>query len=455
VARKQAGAWLLMVAGVTAVSLGTAHVVRAAPSDAGAPLPFSELWKQIGARSPALRGAALEAQAARASEGRLSKHRLPQVYLRGQYANTDDPASAFMTKLRQRKIEATDFVPADLNTPGSTTFGEAALGVTLPLYEGGSGAARAAAAAQAAAASEHQLGAIRVQQYAEAFGGYGALLALRGAAADVDGLAGEVDATIGRYEVGSTANPVGYAGLLGMKSLALRLKMLGNDFRAQAHTVHGTLSALAELPPENWSAEPLALEAFLQSAAPAAAGTGAPVPESFPARSLRAAAEAAQRQADMERSVLKPQVGLFAEGSALSGDRGTGNAYVAGAYLRWNLFAPAQSGADQEAVLRSNALQERANAVVTEDRIVIAESTKTEAALRDRLALLKQSREVMDEQVRTTKRLFANGTINALQLAEAYSKRADLTQSVLQSELALLQARKNLLLHRPEAPHVQ
>jgi len=451
---KRARLWL------TLLTLAVPLSAQAAgnPGGAPAPLPFPDLWKQVDLHSPAQRGAALETQAARAQESRAGNYRLPQVYLRGQYVNSDDPALSFMSKLRQREIESRDFTPARLNTPDAGTFGEAALGVTVPLYEGGLGSAQASAAADAARASEQDRAAIRVRQFAQAFEGYGVLLALQSAGTDVDTLAAEVGDTLSRYQLGSAANPVGYSGLLGMKSLALRLQIMGNGFRAQQRTTQATLSTLAELDAAAWIPAFEPVEAYIDAHAPRVAGSPAQVqrePESYPVRSLRALADSVRRKAQAERAPLLPQVGLFVEGNAAMGDRGTANSYVAGAYVRWNFYSPTQAGAAQEAILRSQALQERANAAAIEDRIAVAEGQQTEAAVRERLALLKQSQDLLDEQLRTGKRMFANGTITALQLAETYSKRVDLTQSLLESELALLQARRATILHRPEVPDAQ
>lgn len=432
---------------------GPARSAELPAADSGTALPFPDLWRDIERHSPAQRSAELQVRTAQATETRVSRYRLPQVYVESRLYNTNDPALTFMSRLGQRQVEAEDLTTSSLNEPGTNSFGRATLGVTLPMYEGGQGAAETASARDLIAAQESQLAGTRNQQFADAFADYGSMLAFRDASTRLTGLSAQVDETLQHYEVGSATNPVGYSGLLGLKTLANRFKILSNDLTTQEQAAKAALSTQADLDPSQWKPDPLSVDAFTQRHAPAAAGSGPQ--SSYQADSLKSLASSANHHIEMERSALRPKAGLFVESNVATGIRGTGTSYVAGAYLSWNLFSPKSYGAPEEARLKSYALQEQANAVVQQDRIATAESVRTLASLRETVALLKANDALLDEQVRTSKRLFASGTISALQLAETYARRLDAIQAVLQSDLAQLQAYRALIVHRAELPHVQ
>ncbi len=432
---------------------GPARSAEPPAAGPGAALPFPDLWKDIERHSPAQRSAELQVRTAQAAETRVSRYRLPQVYAESRLYNTNDPALTFMSRLGQRQVEAEDMTTSSLNEPGVNSFGRATVGVTLPMYEGGLGAAETASARDLIAAQESQLAGTRNQQFAGAFADYGSMLAYRDASTRLGGLSAQVDETLQRYEVGSTTNPVGYSGLLGLKTLANRIKIFSNDLSTQELAAKSALSTQADLDPAQWKPDTLSVDAFTERHAPAAPG-GGPT-ESYQANSLKALASSANHHIEAERSALRPKAGLFVESNVATGVRGTGSSYVAGAYLSWNLFSPKSYGAAEEARLKSYALQEQANAVVQQDRIATEESVRALAALRETVALLKANDTLLDEQVRTSKRLFASGTIGALQLAETYSRRLDAIQAVLQSDLAQLQAYRALIVHRAELPHVQ
>ena len=429
-----------------------AHGAEAPAAGAAAPLPFSDLWQAIARQSPAQRSAALNVRTAQATETRMARYQQPQVYAESRLYNTNDPALTFMSRLGQRQVETQDLTTSSLNEPGTNSFGRATVGATLPVYEGGLGAAETAAARDVVLAQEHQLAGTRNRQFAEAFADYGSLLAYGEAALQLTGLSEQVDETLQRYEFGSAANPVGYAGLLGLKTLANRLKMLSNDLKTQEQAAQSALSTQADLDPAQWTPARVSVDAFAQQHAPAPAAGSKP---SYQAKSLQAFASSANHRIEVERSALKPKAGLFVESNIATGARGTGTSYSAGAYLRWNLYSPKTYGAAEEAQLNSYALQEQANAVALQDRIATEESVRTLSSLRETLALQRTNGTLLDEQVRTSKRLFASGTIGALQLAETYSKRLDTIQGVLQMELAQLQAYRTLIVHRAELPHVQ
>jgi hypothetical protein len=77
------------------------------------------------------------------------------------------------------------------------------------------------------------------------------------------------------------------------------------------------------------------------------------------------------------------------------------------------------------------------------DKLVNAEK-----ALDRSLDLLRQSKVLLQQQTVTSLDLFQNGAINALQLTEVFSRRADLIQALSQAETEYLQVRSGLVTMR-------
>ena len=59
---------------------------------------------------------------------------LPKISFEERYLRTVNPSYAFMTKLNQQRIEATDFVPAALNRPDATSDFQSALSFEQPVF---------------------------------------------------------------------------------------------------------------------------------------------------------------------------------------------------------------------------------------------------------------------------------------------------------------------------------
>ena len=70
---------------------------------------------------------------------------LPGIRFEGGYLRTTDPIGAFGTELKQREIQANDFVPAQLNYPDAISNYAAGVVIEQPLFNGDSWLARRAA----------------------------------------------------------------------------------------------------------------------------------------------------------------------------------------------------------------------------------------------------------------------------------------------------------------------
>ena len=66
--------------------------------------------------------------------GLARSYLLPKISFEERYLRTDNPSYAFMTKLNQQRIDATDFVPATLNHPEATSDFQSAISFEQPLF---------------------------------------------------------------------------------------------------------------------------------------------------------------------------------------------------------------------------------------------------------------------------------------------------------------------------------
>lgn len=407
----------------------------AATAARGEVLPFPEVWRQVEAGSAAEKAAGLAADAATEAKNRAERHWLPRLYVDARSYSSNDPANALIGLLAQRSLEQSDFQPSAINHPKSEVYSRAALGIDLPLYEGGAGTAFARSSGASADAKIDETKQVRLDQYAAAGKAYGSLAALTRGLSFLGEVQSSVERLRKRYQLGTKANPVGYSGALGMRALAQRLDALIRQYRARQAAFLGGLTELG-VAKTNWSADPMPATDFADRffpAARAADGEG-----SYRLSSVHSMAEASEKAVGVEKGKFLPQVGLFAEGYGFDGPRDSATGYSAGFYLRWNLFHPGNYGSVGEAKLKAASAAAFAEAVRQEERAVTGGLRANREALRANIGILGETERVLREQTKVTETLFRNGSINALQLVEVLNRRTDLAVEQIEAELRFL-----------------
>lgn len=411
--------------------------VPAVAQDLPARIPFETVWEGISTHSPSLKAAESDAGASEAAASRAGAHWYPRLYLDARAYRSDDPATGFMSLLESREIESSDFSPASLNHPLETTYGQETVGIDWALYEGGARKAAAEAAGKMRDAKRLAASALRSGRYAETAGVYAALMTLEKEDRGLASVQDSVLEMLKTYSIGSKSNPVGYSGLLGLKTLANRLEGLRAAVSAQRAALKGGLSLEAGDLPKEWEPQQLDLMPFLDRVLPR--NKEAVDPQSV--RAAEAGAEAMEKMKGTETARFLPRVALFGEGGLHQGDRAVAHAYTAGAYLQWNLFDATSLKAREEADRKAQAEKERAEAMRTQadaDRLRAGESLK---ALAGNLALMDDSSRLLEEQTRTARMLFRNGSINALQMVEVFARRVDLVEQQARAGVEYAQAR--------------
>ena len=407
-------------------------------------IAFEDALRRVRQASPAQEAAKHQAHADKLALDRGKRHWFPKLYLDARTYRTNDPGASFFGLLEQRSVTSADFAPDPLNHPNDRWFTRGALGLDLPLYEGGIRRNDVDRLSHAAQSSAHEARAVRLEQYAQVGLSYGSIVSIRAQKAKFESLRDDIEKLMKTYQLGQRANPVGYSGLLGMKSLSNRID--GLIRRADA-TAKGHYLALAEMGIGSTDWDPGDVD--LRSFAVAHLGEGqmngiSPRVEAYQENSL-----AAQAGAKMQKARFMPRLGAFAEGVVFDGSRDTALGYAGGMYLQWSLFDPSTFGSLDEARSRAAAAEEYARAAAQRERSERAGYDQAEGALRENLALLEDSDRLLAEQLRVATTLFRNGSMPALSFVEILNRRTDLIVQQGKVEQRFLEASTERLIRSP------
>lgn len=402
-------------------------------------LTFAEIWKMVQSKSLAREGAQLKLQSAEEGLNRSQNHWYPKIYLDGRSYRTNDPGNAFFGLLEQRKVESSDFSPDPLNHPDAQNFHRGALGVDIALYEGGMKTAQVAMYQRLAKAEKFFASQVELEQYAGVGLAYGSIASLQKQILKLRELEGEINQLMKAYQLGQKTNPVGYSGLLGMKSLANRIAGLKDQLQAQEKASFAALKVMGVEAPM-WSPEFFGTQNFVNRylAIDSDRVSSQDSEASFKSRYQMEATQAALEASKMEKARYLPRVGAFAESYLFSGSRDSATGYTAGIYLQWSLFDATEFGKYREARLASLAAVKLSEAQIQQETVMKEALTESERALRTNLGRIEESDKLLAEQAKVSSQLFKNGSINALQFVEILNRRTDLILQQSEAEIALL-----------------
>jgi outer membrane protein TolC len=398
-----------------------------------AEISFPEVWAKIEAHSPSEKAANYELDAAQTAESRSGRHWFPVIYGDARAYSTNDPGISLFSTLSQRAIAPTDFSPGQLNHPPSATYGKYTLGANLPVFEGGTRVAQHNAAEKMAAAKDLQRKAVQIGIYTEAAKLYGNVLTEIERRVELDSLNESIDTIISKYKLGAKENPVGYSGLLGLKNVKNRVSGARVENSSKIDSVRGALAQMAETLPEAWQPKSLGIAEFVKRYLSSEDDSGKGK-ISYRVATMQEMAAAVTESEKTERAKFLPRVGLFAEGNLYSGNRDTATSYVGGAYLQWDLFVAPNIGAVKQAESTAAAADAHAVEARLQEDIENQGSLRAAGALESNLKILEQSSALLSEQTEVAKKLFLNGSMNALQLAEVLNRRIDLINAFAEAK---------------------
>ncbi len=398
-------------------------------------LSFKEVWSQIESTSPAQEAAHLQVQSLEEARARADRHWLPKVYVDARTYQTNDPGQSFFGLLEQRKVTQSDFDPNALNHPGTSTYTRGALGLDLPLFEGNMKVSQSALYDHSLKAQKMTSSQIQLEQYSQVGIAYGSIIVLQAQIEKLNNVSDEIQKLLKRYQIGQKSNPVGYSGLLGLKSLANRISGLLEQYKAQEQAYYKTLKEMG-VQNQGWTPEAVPSQKFVEDYLSLQKNEG--IESSYQVQAQLDNVKAAKEMAKMERARYMPRIGAFAESYTFNGSRDTANGYSAGLYLQWNLFDPADFGRYKEARIKAMAGEKQVQALIQQQNAEKAIADETEGALRSNLKLLQESDQLLNEQMKVSTTLFRNGSITALQLVEILNRRADLISQQNDLELSLI-----------------
>ncbi|HMV46064.1 MAG TPA: TolC family protein, partial [Leptospiraceae bacterium] len=323
------------------------------------------------------------------------------------------------------------FAPDTLNYPGTNTYQRGTLGIDFSIYEGGSKKAVAKAYEKQSEGKQLENKFVTLNEYANFAAMYGTLIALNEQQEKINSLEKVLTSILNRYQLGNRGNPVGYSGGIALKSLKNRIDGIKEETTARIDSIKSSIETAAQTLPEKWTLKSQSAMSFaneyLKLQAP---------DKSYMAKAMKSYAESATEQAEAEKARVLPKVGLYGESYLYRGDRATANSFNAGFYIQMNLYSPGDLDSIEQAKLNSKAMQERAEETIRNEEAKSKSLVQIEKALNKNLELIQENTKLMEEQITVSQQLFSSGAINAIQLAEVLSRRADiiLAKSTLESE---------------------
>jgi outer membrane protein TolC len=403
-------------------------------------LSFSKVWSQINAESKAVQASHLQLESLNESKARAQRHWLPRIYLGAQTYQTNDPGASFFGLLSQRSLLQSDFNPDLINHPDTKTYTKGTLGIDLPLYEGGMKSSQVDLYNNLAKAQEYSTSQVQLEQFSEVALSYASIAVLNEQKNKISELSIQIEKLLKNYQLGNRSNPVGYSGLLGMKSVQNRLMGLKQQYDAQIKAYYAMFKEYG-VKDDNWSPVMTSSTEFVEKYLIRKNSSES----SYKVQSIKSNTQASEEAALMEKAHFLPRVGAFAETQAFKSDRDTADSYIAGLYLQWNLFDAASFGTLKEARLKADSTRKFSEALDQQERaekLALNESLK---AYQQNIQLLNDSYKLMIEQTKMTETLFKNGSINALQFVEVLSRRADLITQQGEAEIGLVKAATQMI----------
>lgn len=387
---------------------------------------FSEVWDVIRKESKLIQALDLDLEASENELTRGKNHWLPQVYLDVKSYNTNDPGNSFFGLLEQKAVKQADFDPSKLNSPSSSAFTRGALGLNLPLYEGNYRSGMVEMISNQIKSKESDKKAKVNTLYSEALKAYGQIGILDTQMIKLRKIKSLIDKVTSKYQLGNKGNPVGYSGLLGLKSLALKIEGMINIYENRISSLKAALEEMGFVE-KNWQAAFSSVQDFAAKYADVRRVDNKE--DSYTLEAFKYKKDMSDNAILLEKSRFLPRVGVFAESYLFSGERDTANGYTAGVYLQWNLFKSDEYGLIKESQLKASAADKLYQAQKNQEQAEVKAINIMNKALFENIGLLDSSEKLLDEQTQVSEGMFKNGSMNILQYAEILNRKMDLIVS--------------------------
>lgn len=414
-------------------------------------LSFSQVLNRIEVQSPVLQSLNEKMKSDQIASERSQNHWAPKLYLDFRSYNSNDPATAFMTKLQQQQIENSDFATSSLNSPDRVQAQKGSVTLDWHLYEGNRSTVLSEMSQQQIQLTKLNQKQNKNNLQSEVFKMYFSVVQLQIEKNNLEEIKKISDKILNDYQLRKNENPVGYSGFLGLKSLKLQIDSRLETIEQQKQIHFDSLNFLMADPSvtakptnnentnkeknnENWSVELNSFNLY-KNKIETLAKNWSPNSESPQLQTAVIQKNMAEKNKELELSFWKPQVGAFAEAYTLSGNKGTGTGNTLGVYVRWGFDSQLIGNQDQA---KKQALAADYFVKATQQKIFIQNQAliQSNQIFDSNIVTIKKSLELLQEQTAMMKKLYQSGAINSLQLTEVYLRQFQLVRqySELQSE---------------------
>ncbi|MCB0422181.1 MAG: TolC family protein [Bdellovibrionales bacterium] len=406
---------------------------------------FAEMWQKVQSGEAKIRSIEESLEISKLNNSTVSRHWHPQLYISSTYAQSDDSGFSLFAKLQQRQIAPTDFDAAALNQSSQDYLFTTGLGVRVLLFEGFKYQKLSDASDYEVEAQQIHLANTKVQKKAELIEAYTGILIEKKYQQDLKRSQDRIQSTVKNYKLGKKSNPVGYSGILGLRALANKIEIKLGQSEAKVAQLRGEIESLVPELPMDWDIRTGTFTGILKDQVPEMS------PEFLKNVSLQIQMrEKMQKAMDLSADSLKsaywPTLGAFAETQMVQGDRDSTDVNTLGVQLKWNLYDPATFNNHQVAKARQN-----------QEKWITEEYRKRETAGRQTLyssypiamkslETMNTNRDLLEEQVQVSSKLFRSGVLNAINLSQVFSQYCDLLSNLKELEEKIVELHTQTLL---------
>lgn len=295
-------------------------------------ISFTQLWETTKKYNSKLKQEKSQWEHIQSMSSKANKHWVPQVYLNAQYLSSNSPTMSFFTNLNQKAIRSSDFNPSLLNHPETTQWAQGTLGIRLPLYEGGMRSHMSSSLEKGLQAQGLVTEATKKEVYTQLAKAYLGVLQQLELQKDLIDYEQKISQQLGAYELGKKRNPVGYSGMLGLKSVLNKVASYKDQSSSQ---LKAYLNEVERLSGEKIEITTLEKESYQKISQILSFNLEEVMKESLQLQARELQENSLNFQAEAQKARLRPQLGVFAETQYVSGDRDQADSQMAGVYLQW------------------------------------------------------------------------------------------------------------------------
>ncbi len=397
-------------------------------------VPINQVLEQVLQNSNSKKSAQYSLKASEGEANKAEKHWLPTLYIDGTTYQTNDPAKNFMGNLYQRSVTSSDFNTSSINKTASKSFSRSAVGINLPIYQGGSGVAYSDYAKSITTSKKYDLKQAEVDQYCYTSAIYISLVSLAQQKERLQKIASSIEGVIKKYSLGNSNNQIGYSGSLILQASQNKTKSFLIDNEEKTKALYQILKETGFENENAWSVAKLPVDHYIGKYLRFKSENS-----SFKTSSLKAKVDAAKNEEKISNAKNLPQLNLYAENYSFNGSRATQNGYTAGVNLHWSFYDPLSYGNDSISQNNTNSSRHEFLAHQQNEKAEIEYLNSQINSLEEAVKLATKNDALMFKNVNVSKDLFKSGAITASNLSDAIMKYLDNFVYLSNAELQLIE----------------